>query len=236
MHKDRLDKGKSAYATISYFANNHNYNKKARYRMADALIKPILTYGYTALEESKKNENRIQIEMNKIYRQIEQAEIINKGKEKEIEYKKKNPDKRKHKAMYNFERKTNNQIRMMNNLRTIESQFIKERAQFSINAKITNSMAYNYNKDTHDHNIKKARDIISGIKKILIDNSRTVNTMNTIEDHKEKVKNNNTTNRNRKQINKIEIACNNTQCKNFKGQKKQYKLNRNSDIQTRKYR
>ena len=42
--------------------------------MIDALIKPIYTFGYTALSQDKKNENKLEIEMNKMYRQVEDAE------------------------------------------------------------------------------------------------------------------------------------------------------------------
>ena len=114
--------------------------------MVDSLIRPIFTYGYTALSPDRKNENRIEVEMNKIYRQIEEAEENENYRKNKVGAIDETPPKSKN-------RKTNNQIRMENNMKTIESQLIKERANFSINAKQTLSIAYNYDKPKHERNI-----------------------------------------------------------------------------------
>ena len=161
LHADRLNKGKAAYHSLASFAKNHRYDKKQRYRMVDSLIRPIFTYGYTALSQDRRNENKIEVEMNKIYRHIEEAEEnenYRKNKNKTID---ETPSEPKN-------RKTNNQIRIENNIKTIESQLIKERAKFSINAKQTLSMAYNYDKPKHERNIKEAIAKLEKIKKTLI--------------------------------------------------------------------
>ena len=209
LHNDRINKGRNAYNTLACFAKNEHYSKKARFRMAEALIKPIFTYGYTALEKEKRSERRIEIELNKIYRQIEHAEDINKCRKKENENK-----NEKKKVNYDFERKTNNQIRKINNLRTIESQFIKERAQFSINAKKTNSITYHFNKKSHEENIKNAIEELENIKKNIINNSRITNDMEMIMDENTKNQKENRKRVKTIQMNEIKISCENEECTN----------------------
>ena len=202
LHSDRLNKGKAAYHSLSSFVKNHRYDKKQRYRMADSLVRPIFTYGYAALSQDRRNENKIEVEMNKIYRHIEEAEEnenYRKNKNKTID---ETPSEPKN-------RKTNNQIRIENNIKTIESQLIKERAKFSINAKQTLSIAYNYDKPKHERNIKEAIAKLEKIKKTLITPNRNIYGILTLEDQAKQRK----VVRSR-QISEINIPCQNEECVN----------------------
>ena len=75
-----------------------------------------MTYGIVAMNQNKKNEEKIETEMNKIYRMIDEAEMKGQKENEKI-------------------RKTNIQIKKQNNIRTIESQLEKERCSFALNGK-----------------------------------------------------------------------------------------------------
>ena len=75
-----------------------------------------MTYGIVAMNRNKKNEEKIETEMNKIYRMIDEAEMKGQKENEKI-------------------RKTNIQIKKQNNIRTIESQLEKERCSFALNGK-----------------------------------------------------------------------------------------------------
>ena len=100
---------------------NNKYDKKTRFRTAEALIKPIMTYGMVAMNQNEKNDGRIDTEMNKIYRMIDEAEMKGQNESEKI-------------------RKTNIQIKKQNNIRTIESQLEKERCSFALNGKKRNQL------------------------------------------------------------------------------------------------
>ena len=130
------------------FLRNHKYDKKTRYRTAEALIKPIMTYGIVAMNPNEKNDGRIDTEMNKIYRMIDEAEMKGQKESEKI-------------------RKTNIQIKKQNNIRTIESQLEKERCSFALNGRKTKSAAYMYDRNKNEYNIEKAIKTLKEIKKTI---------------------------------------------------------------------
>ena len=75
-----------------------------------------MTYGIVAMNQNKKNEEKIETEMNKIYRMIDEAEMKGQKENEKI-------------------RKTNIQIKKQNNIGTIESQLEKVRCSFALNEK-----------------------------------------------------------------------------------------------------
>ena len=65
--------------------------EKLIYRMVEGTIRPILTYGMTAIKTTKKEEGEMQKVTSKIYRQIENAGVKNNKKTKPEKKKSKEP-------------------------------------------------------------------------------------------------------------------------------------------------
>ena len=119
------------------------------------------------MNPNKKNEEKIETEMNKIYRMIDEAEMRGMSEN-------------------DRKRKTNIQIKKQNNIRTIESQLEKERCSFALNGKKTKSIAYLYDRNKNEYNIEKALKTLKNIKKVLIEKTNNESDTKMIKNMTEK--------------------------------------------------